>query len=358
MLVLNKISVEEYNNYYANREYITINEVPSWFDANKINYECIGIYDDSELVGVSLVRFYKKYAKSLVTCSLKDINEIKDALKKHYNNLIYFRIICSINIDKKDIVKINNVTYQKLYLDKSIDLQYNMMNSNAIRNIKNATNNGVSVDKIGLDDISRVEKIMSTDNGRLFDKSKISNIIDYYGYNAVIYVAYVEKQDVIKVIKNKINQVQLELDDINKKIVNGTSIDLGNKKDIVVKRLVKYQSTLKRASNLSDKQDIGALIVIYGDDNVYEVELGIDDAYKEFSPVYALYNTLIKEAISSNYKSIIFNEYLGIINESDIDSGIFTVRKNLGSKVIKTLGMYDIPIKKILYKIIKKNSGE
>ena len=354
MLALNKISVEEYNNYFVNKEHITINELPSWYDANKYNYDIIGIYNDSELVGVTLVKLNKGSARALVMVNYDNINEIKDAIKNYYQDIVYFRIMCSIGIDVSDLKKIDSVTYQKLYLTDNINEQYKLMNDNATRNIKSTINNGVGVEKIGFDDISRIEKIIATDEGRVLNKDKIMDIINYYQYNAVMYVSYIEKQDILKVIKLKINQVQKEIDEINKLIVNNSSVELGDKKDIAVKRLVKYQDSLKRASNFEDKVDIGFLIAIYGDDEVYEIELGIDDAYKEFSPVYAIYNTLINEAIDSKYKAIIFNEYKGVIS----NSGIFTVRKNLGSKIVKCLGMYDIPIKKLQYKLVNKDSGD
>ena len=66
-----------------------------------------------------------------------------------------------------------------------------------------------------------------------------------------------------------------------------------------------------------------------------------------------MYPAMIKDAINENLKTINFLGVKNIFDKDDSDYGVYDVKRGFGGNTLEYVGEFDLPIKKMLYRIYK-----
>ena len=404
MLVIKEINLDTFKEFGLNRKDLSIYQSSEWYESKGRSYKILGVYDENTLVGASIVTYLKilrfyyfAYASRGFLYDYNRIDEFTKALKNYFSNdkkIVFFRmdplvvlntydkdLNCTSNEDGKrvldELIKSGFIHFgfnegyettqfrfiNHLKLESSFEEQLKKMNHSTRKNIQVAENKGVQIRKVGIEEFDLIydlfEKSASRKGIHNFGKDFYLGLLDKYGYNASMYLAYIEKQDIIKRLKIKINDTQQEIDNINKMLENGNVGDkLKNKKAINVKLLVKYQNELKEATDYNDVINIGSLFAIFYNNEVVALASGMDNNYRSFCPKYAMYPAMIKDAIDDKF---LYANFLGVKNikdKNDSAYGVFEVKRGFGGETVEYIGELDLPLKNGLYKLYKMKENK
>ena len=128
---------------------------------------------------------------------------------------------------------------------------------------------------------------------------------------------------------------------------------LKNQELLLNQAMQKYKEELKSAKELKDKTDIAAMLTISKYKEVVSYVSGMDNHYRKFNPKYVMYPAMIKDAINENLKTINFLGVKNIFDKDDSDYGVYDVKRGFGGNTLEYVGEFDLPIKKVLYRIYK-----
>ncbi len=408
MMILKKIDAREYEKYVLNSNEASMYQSICWYNLKKEEgkkVELLGLFDEDNLVGVSLViylrilkKYYIAYATRGFLYDYKDIFSFKKALVKYFKKkkVVLFRMDPNIVLAKydKDLKKeeilesyqiLESLKYygfkhygfnmafetmqfrfvHKLDLVGNWDKQKEGMSKSTRKNIELSDFKGVRIRKGTEHEIDIACKFFDMSGSRKhfqgFDKKYYEKLFEVFKDKVTLYIAYIDKNIYRNNLESKLKEIDCELDVVHDKMKHdNVGKKLIREEEILNNSKEKYLQELNDVNNMVKKCDIAAMITISMYDEVVSYVSGMDNNYRKFNPKYVMYPAMIKDAIASNLKTVNFLGVKNIFDKNDSDYGMYEVKRGFGGNTIEYIGEFDLPIKKglyILYKLKTKLKG-
>ena len=160
-----------------------------------------------------------------------------------------------------------------------------------------------------------------------------------------IYIVYLNKEETIKVITDKIN----ELNEQKEKLKTENKIkELDNQIGKQKKLLNEIKSIEK------DKFPLSSIITAKYGDKVWTIHGGNSSKLRELNSNYLIYYEIIKDAVSDKYKVIDFfgTSYNPVT--TDPEYGIYLFKKRLGGEYTEFIGEFDLITNRKMYFLFNK----
>lgn len=385
------VSMHEYASMYQSREWKNVKE------REKKKCELIGLYEENQLVGVSLIiylpilkRFTFAYASRGIIYDYNEIKEFTKALKAYFKEkkVVFVRIDPPVILNEYDN-KLNKTSKEKLTLieelkkngfihfgfnmaaeafqfrfvhritlESTYEKTYELMSKSTKKNMQTAIEKGVKIKEVQKDELEEVLRLFQY----TIDRKKIKGFPKHFYYDLLeefkeavrMYIVYIDKEEYIKKLKEKIQALEESLNALEeqmKKIHVGGK--LTTKKEQLENTILKTKKELTEASNLEKITNIAAMLTITKYNEVVSLTSGMDNTYRAFCPKYVMYPEMIKDAYKDKVKYVNFLGVKNIFDENDKDHGVYEVKRGFGGKTIEYIGEFDLPIRSILYKIYK-----
>lgn len=414
---LQVISNDEFKNFALSNPYISIYQLPEWGELKKITnwqYHLLGLYDNNNLVGVTmLLEKRMPFKKSLFysprgyLCDVNNFNLLKefhdniiDYIKKH--NGFLFKVDPNViyNIRDKEGNLIKNVG-EKIYnnfiklnykhlgwsknfetlqprflcrfkLSEDYEKTLNTFSKNTRKNIIKTMSNGVSIRTINCDEIDLFIDLLKKSGSKnnfivrpsYYYKKMYELMHDYMK----LYIVYIDTNNYFNLIKNEINSINLEIENFYEQI---KKINIGSKvkkrEDELNNKLSLLKDELKYAKKLKNEQatiNIGALMSIFIGNEGITFMSGIDPSYKDFNTKYAFYNAHIIDSLKLKKEYVNFYGISGDIDKNNPYYHIYEIKKGFNPEIIELIGEFDYVVNPFyyyfyklglkFYKIIKK----
>ena len=400
-MILKKIDEKTYEDFVENSNQTSMYQSTHWYKLKKEErkkIELLGLFDEDNLVGVSLViylrvlkKYYIAYATRGFVYDYKDIPNFKKALIKYFKKkkVIIFRMDPNIVLAKydKDLKKeeilesrqlLESLKYygfrhygynmafetmqfrfvQKLDLVGNWDEQKESMSKSTRKNIDVADFKGVRIRKGTEKDLDIACKFFDMSGSRKhfqgFDKKYYETVFAAFGKNITLYIAYIDKKIYMSNLESRLKEIGQELNIVHDKMQHdNVGKKLRKEEEILNNSKEKYLQELADAKKMAEKCDIAAMITISAYDEVVSYVSGMDNNYRKFNPKYVMYPAMIKDAIASNLKTVNFLGVKNIFDKNDPDYGMYEVKRGFGGNTIEYIGEFDLPIKKCLYIVYK-----
>jgi len=406
------INIDEktYLNYALNQQYISIYQLPQWGELKKENgwiTHLLGLYDDKELIGVTLILEKRTLIKKSLFYAPRGflldfnnqellqefVNLLKIYIKEHKGFLLKVdpNVILKIydsngneleNVGENILINMKKIGFKHLGFTKNFEtLQpryicrfklretyektLESFSKSTRKNIAKVEKNGVHTRKIDVNEIDLfVSLLEETSNDKKFIlrptwyyKKMYELMKDYIN----LYITYLDTEEYYCYILNEIEKRKKELLNLEKQI---QSINVGNKiknrLEEIKQKINNLKNKLQEADNLRksyQKINIGALMSIFIKEEGITFMSGTSSSYKNFNPKYAFYNEHIKECLKQNKKYCNFYGISGDINPNNPYYSIYEIKKGFNPEIIELLGEFDLVIKRFdyyLYKIALK----
>ena len=396
-MIIQKISNQEYEDFVSKSDLKSFYQSIEWMqekEAEGRNCELVGLFDNDTLVGASLVmylkvmkRYYIAYASRGFIYDYRDIPAFKKALIDYFDKKTTVMVkidppVILATYDKdlnrtvneesnKLIEELKNngfihfgfnmaaEAYQfrfvhRLTLKTSFEEQMQEMSKSTKKNMELAAFRGAKIKET--DDLDEVLKCFQYTIDRKeikgFSRKFYENLIKYYGDNCKMYLVYVDKQEYLSNLKDKINDLEQEQLALNKEMER---VNVGNKlttkREQIMKSITKYQEELKESKHVEDGAKIASMLTITKYDEVVSLTSGMNNDYRLFCPKYLMYPEMIKDAINNGLKYVNFLGVKNILDPNDKDHGVYEVKRGFGGETIEYIGEFDLPINKRLYKL-------
>lgn len=400
-MILKKIDEKSYEEFVIRSGQGSMYQSIEWLNLKKLEgkkCELLGLFSNDKLVGVSLIiysrvlkKYYFAYASRGFIYNYQDILGFKKALIKYFKKkkVIFFRMDPLIvlakynkNMKKEEILESRQlIEGLKFYgfkhygfnrgfetmqfrfvhvLDVASDFDEQMqgMSKSTRKNMELAKFRGVRFRKCGLQDIDIAEKFFEMSSERKhfkgFDNKYYERLYKAFKNSLTLYITYIDKNVYINNINNKLNDLRRDLEELHYKMVHdNVGKKLKNQELLLNQAMQKYKEELKSAKELKDKTDIAAMLTISKYKEVVSYVSGMDNRYRKFNPKYVMYPAMIKDAINENLKTINFLGVKNIFDKDDSDYGVYDVKRGFGGNTLEYVGEFDLPIKKMLYRIYK-----
>ena len=403
-MILKKISEKEYNSFVAKNEYHSFYQSIEWMNIKEKEgkkCELLGLFDNDKLVGASLVIYiralrnkYIAYASRGFLYDYSNIRDFKKALEEYFSN----KNIIMVKIDPpvilatydKDLNKteykdsetlINNLkengfvhfgynmaneAYQfrfvhRIDLVDTFDKQKELMTKSTVKNIDKALFMGVKIKEVDKDNLDEVLKCFEyTEERKHFkglSKAFYESLKDEYKDNCIFYLVYIDKDEYLTNIKNKMQDIKKEHE---KLVIEMSRVNVGKKLLTKQEQLhlsyTKLENELEKYKDIPDNEIIASMVTITKYDEVVSLSSGMNDKYREFCPKYIMYPEMIKKAIEQKIKYVNFLGVKNIFDKNDVNHGVYEVKRGFGGQTIEYIGEFDLPINKLLYKLYKLKS--
>lgn len=400
-MILKKIDEKTYEDFVENSNQTSMYQSTHWYKLKKEErkkIELLGLFDEDNLVGVSLViylrvlkKYYIAYATRGFVYDYKDIPNFKKALIKYFKKkkVIIFRMDPNIVLAKydKDLKKeeilesrqlLESLKYygfrhygynmafetmqfrfvQKLDLVGNWDEQKESMSKSTRKNIDVADFKGVRIRKGTEKDLDIACKFFDMSGSRKhfqgFDRKYYEKVFAAFGDNVTLYIAYIDKKIYMSNLESRLKEIEQEFNVVHDKMQHdNVGKKLRKEEEILNNSKEKYLQELADAKKMAEKCDIAAMITISAYDEVVSYVSGMDNNYRKFNPKYVMYPAMIKDAIASNLKTVNFLGVKNIFDKNDPDYGMYEVKRGFGGNTIEYIGEFDLPIKKCLYIVYK-----
>lgn len=160
-----------------------------------------------------------------------------------------------------------------------------------------------------------------------------------------IYIVYLNKEETIKVITDKIN----ELNEQKEKLKTENKIkELDNQIGKQEKILTEVKSIEK------DKYPLSSIITTKYNDKVWTLHGGNSTKLRELNSNYLIYYEIIKDAVKDKYKVIDFFGTSFNPTTDDPEYGIYLFKKRLGGEYTEFIGEFDLITNKKMYFLFNK----
>ena len=400
-MILKKIDEQTYEDFVENSNQTSMYQSISWYKLKKEEgkkIELLGLFDEDNLVGVSLViylrvlkKYYIAYATRGFVYGYKDIPNFKKALIKYFKKkkVIIFRMDPNIVLAKydKDLKKeeilesrqlLESLKYygfrhygynmafetmqfrfvHKLDLVGNWNEQKENMSKSTRKNIDAADFKGVRIRRGTEKDLDIACKFFDMSGSRKhfqgFDKKYYEKVFAAFGDNVTLYIAYIDKKIYMSNLESRLKEIEQEFNVVHDKMQHdNVGKKLRKEEEILNNSKEKYLQELADAKKMAEKCDIAAMITISAYDEVVSYVSGMDNNYRKFNPKYVMYPAMIKDAIASNLKTVNFLGVKNIFDKNDPDYGMYEVKRGFGGNTIEYIGEFDLPIKKCLYIVYK-----
>lgn len=171
------------------------------------------------------------------------------------------------------------------------------------------------------------------------------------------YLTYLDTKDYLQYLKNKISDIEKELEELKVKF---EKYNIGNKlkkeKETLEKSLIKYKELLKKEIenyNGTDRINIGALMSVFTGNEGITFMSGTDPKYKNFYPKYSYYNEHIKDSLKRKLKYVNFYGISGNLDPNSKYYSIYEIKKGFNPDIVELLGEFDYIINNVDYNLYK-----
>lgn len=406
-MILKKIDEKTYENFVSSSNLSSFYQSVEWYhlklDEGK-HCELIGLYEEDNLVGVSLIiyvkilkKYYYAYASRGFIYDYSNLEEFVASLKEYFKGkAIFIKIDPPIILNLYDksgekefmlenrqlIERLKYVGFKhhgfnmafeceqfrfvhKIKLESSYDEQVKLMSKSTRKNIELAKFRGVNIKIAKKDELDMVLKFLNMSSDRKhfasLNKKFYERLLDNFKDNVVMYLVYINKSEYINNLKEKINDEKNKLKELKIKMEHDNiGRKLKKEEELINNAIDKYTEELNVTKGMDNETFIAAMVTINKYNEVVSFTSGMDNLYRKFNPKYVMYPKMINEAINKKLEYVNFLGVKNIFDKNDPDYGMYEVKKGFGGKTVEYIGEFDLIINYGLYysyKIIKKLKG-
>lgn len=406
-MILKKIDEKTYENFVSSSNLSSFYQSVEWYhlklDEGK-HCELLGLYEEDNLVGVSLIiyvkilkKYYYAYASRGFIYDYSNLEEFVASLKEYFKGkAIFVKIDPPIILNLYDksgekefmlenrqlIERLKYVGFKhhgfnmafeceqfrfvhKIKLESSYDEQVKLMSKSTRKNIELAKFRGVNIKIAKKDELDMVLKFLNMSSDRKhfasLNKKFYERLLDNFKDNVVMYLVYINKSEYINNLKEKINDEKNKLKEL---IIKMEHDNIGRKlkkeEELINNAIDKYTEELNVTKGMDNETFIAAMVTINKYNEVVSFTSGMDNLYRKFNPKYVMYPKMINDAINKKLEYVNFLGVKNIFDKNDPDYGMYEVKKGFGGKTVEYIGEFDLIINYGLYysyKIIKKLKG-
>ena len=406
-MILKKIDEKTYENFVSSSNLSSFYQSVEWYhlklDEGK-HCELLGLYEEDNLVGVSLIiyvkilkKYYYAYASRGFIYDYSNLEEFVASLKEYFKGkAIFIKIDPPIILNLYDksgekefmlenrqlIERLKYVGFKhhgfnmafeceqfrfvhKIKFESSYDEQVKLMSKSTRKNIELAKFRGVNIKIAKKDELDMVLKFLNMSSDRKhfasLNKKFYERLLDNFKDNVVMYLVYINKSEYINNLKEKINDEKNKLKELKIKMEHDNiGRKLKKEEELINNAIDKYTEELNVTKGMDNETFIAAMVTINKYNEVVSFTSGMDNLYRKFNPKYVMYPKMINEAINKKLEYVNFLGVKNIFDKNDPDYGMYEVKKGFGGKTVEYIGEFDLIINYGLYysyKIIKKLKG-
>ena len=406
-MILKKIDEKTYENFVSSSNLSSFYQSVEWYhlklDEGK-HCELLGLYEEDNLVGVSLIiyvkilkKYYYAYASRGFIYDYSNLEEFVASLKEYFKGkAIFVKIDPPIILNlydksgEKEFMLENrqlverlkyvgfkhhgfNMAFEceqfrfvhKIKLESSYDEQVKLMSKSTRKNIELAKFRGVNIKIAKKDELDMVLKFLNMSSDRKhfasLNKKFYERLLDNFKDNVVMYLVYINKSEYINNLKEKINDEKNKLKELKIKMEHDNiGRKLKKEEELINNAIDKYTEELNVTKVMDNETFIAAMVTINKYNEVVSFTSGMDNLYRKFNPKYIMYPKMINDAINKKLEYVNFLGVKNIFDKNDPDYGMYEVKKSFGGKTVEYIGEFDLIINYGLYysyKIIKKLKG-
>ena len=406
-MILKKIDEKKYEKFVNSSNLSSFYQSVEWYhlklDEGK-HCELLGLYEEDNLVGVSLIiyvkilkKYYYAYASRGFIYDYSNLEEFVASLKEYFKGkAIFIKIDPPIILNLYDksgekefmlenrqlIERLKYVGFKhhgfnmafeceqfrfvhKIKLESSYDEQVKMMSKSTRKNIELAEFRGVNIKIAKKDELDMVLKFLNMSSDRKhfasLNKKFYERLLDNFKDNVVMYLVYINKSEYINNLKEKINDEKNKLKELKIKMEHDNiGRKLKKEEELINNAIDKYTEELNVTKGMDNETFIAAMVTINKYNEVVSFTSGMDNLYRKFNPKYVMYPKMINDAINKKLEYVNFLGVKNIFDKNDPDYGMYEVKKGFGGKTVEYIGEFDLIINYGLYysyKIIKKLKG-
>lgn len=406
-MILKKIDEKTYEKFVSSSNLSSFYQSVEWYhlklDEGK-HCELLGLYEEDNLVGVSLIiyvkilkKYYYAYASRGFIYDYSNLEEFVASLKEYFKGkAIFVKIDPPIILNLYDksgekefmlenrqlIERLKYVGFKhhgfnmafeceqfrfvhKIKLESSYDEQVKLMSKSTRKNIELAKFRGVNIKIAKKDELDMVLKFLNMSSDRKhfasLNKKFYERLLDNFKDNVVMYLVYINKSEYINNLKEKINDEKNKLKELKIKMEHDNiGRKLKKEEELINNAIDKYTEELNVTKGMDNETFIAAMVTINKYNEVVSFTSGMDNLYRKFNPKYVMYPKMINEAINKKLEYVNFLGVKNIFDKNDPDYGMYEVKKGFGGKTVEYIGEFDLIINYGLYysyKIIKKLKG-
>ena len=406
-MILKKIDEKTYEKFVSSSNLSSFYQSVEWYhlklDEGK-HCELLGLYEEDNLVGVSLIiyvkilkKYYYAYASRGFIYDYSNLEEFVASLKEYFKGkAIFVKIDPPIILNLYDksgekefmlknrqlIERLKYVGFKhhgfnmafeceqfrfvhKIKLESSYDEQVKLMSKSTRKNIELAKFRGVNIKIAKKDELDMVLKFLNMSSDRKhfasLNKKFYERLLDNFKDNVVMYLVYINKSEYINNLKEKINDEKNKLKELKIKMEHDNiGRKLKKEEELINNAIDKYTEELNVTKGMDNETFIAAMVTINKYNEVVSFTSGMDNLYRKFNPKYVMYPKMINDAINKKLEYVNFLGVKNIFDKNDPDYGMYEVKKGFGGKTVEYIGEFDLIINYGLYysyKIIKKLKG-
>ncbi len=406
-MILKKIDEKTYEKFVSSSNLSSFYQSVEWYhlklDEGK-HCELLGLYEEDNLVGVSLIiyvkilkKYYYAYASRGFIYDYSNLEEFVASLKEYFKGkAIFIKIDPPIILNLYDksgekefmlenrqlIERLKYVGFKhhgfnmafeceqfrfvhKIKLESSYDEQVKLMSKSTRKNIELAKFRGVNIKIAKKDELDMVLKFLNMSSDRKhfasLNKKFYERLLDNFKDNVVMYLVYINKSEYINNLKEKINDEKNKLKELKIKMEHDNiGRKLKKEEELINNAIDKYTEELNVTKGMDNETFIAAMVTINKYNEVVSFTSGMDNLYRKFNPKYVMYPKMINDAINKKLEYVNFLGVKNIFDKNDPDYGMYEVKKGFGGKTVEYIGEFDLIINYGLYysyKIIKKLKG-
>ena len=406
-MILKKIDEKTYEKFVSSSNLSSFYQSVEWchlkLDEGK-HCELLGLYEEDNLVGVSLIiyvkilkKYYYAYASRGFIYDYSNLEEFVASLKEYFKGkAIFIKIDPPIILNLYDksgekefmlenrqlIERLKYVGFKhhgfnmafeceqfrfvhKIKLESSYDEQVKLMSKSTRKNIELAKFRGVNIKIAKKDELDMVLKFLNMSSDRKhfasLNKKFYERLLDNFKDNVVMYLVYINKSEYINNLKEKINDEKNKLKELKIKMEHDNiGRKLKKEEELINNAIDKYTEELNVTKGMDNETFIAAMVTINKYNEVVSFTSGMDNLYRKFNPKYVMYPKMINDAINKKLEYVNFLGVKNIFDKNDPDYGMYEVKKGFGGKTVEYIGEFDLIINYGLYysyKIIKKLKG-
>lgn len=346
-MILKKIDEKKYEKFVNSSNLSSFYQSVEWYhlklDEGK-HCELLGLYEEDNLVGVSLIiyvkilkKYYYAYASRGFIYDYSNLEEFVASLKEYFKGkAIFIKIDPPIILNLYDksgekefmlenrqlIERLKYVGFKhhgfnmafeceqfrfvhKIKLESSYDEQVKLMSKSTRKNIELAKFRGVNIKIAKKDELDMVLKFLNMSSDRKhfasLNKKFYERLLDNFKDNVVMYLVYINKSEYINNLKEKINDEKNKLKELKIKMEHDNiGRKLKKEEELINNAIDKYTEELNVTKGMDNETFIAAMVTINKYNEVVSFTSGMDNLYRKFNPKYVMYPKMINDAINKN----------------------------------------------------------
>ena len=242
--------------------------------------------------------------------------------------------------------------------DKTKEELSSSFNAQTRQNINNTDKEGIKIRQLELDEMDKLEKMVSLTGGK---RDFYSPGADYYqhfsevfGEKMKAYYAYLDVKDYIERYQEVIEREEAKIKEIGEGELSKKQQSRKNQSEQLItsakKRVAEGEELLKE---VGEELPLAAAMFIYTDYEVVYLFSGSDDNYKHFKAPYAIQWKIIQEAKDLGVDRYNFYGISGTFTEEADDYGVYLFKKGFDADVIELLGDFQYIGDKKTYQLLQ-----